>query len=278
MNITDDLQVSCINHLAAVCAEGHGAPINSLDNLAAVLADIVNKPMDSIEFLDPNRNPIPGERQIPSILTGSSEGEIILVRENGLRTNLRFPATVGAIEKRLADFGARKTEDEIRFESFEAALLDTLDGCGHGNWSVGNEDWIAYADASTGLFDGKLYLAHHVVVDCESGGFVDTIETRVVEVRGDRPPLGILSQYLDNCWEFYGMDQDPNDEEKEHLQINQDDCLRAIAEFDEHIRMLWSDDPENPRHISINWSEEEEEMEEPFDPVAMGWVGSDGLP
>jgi hypothetical protein len=60
----------------------------------------------------------------------------------------------------------------------EAAAFDQqqamaqLDAYGHMNWSVGNEDWIACLDAALGPHG----IVYHVVVDCESGGFIQTVE------------------------------------------------------------------------------------------------------
>lgn len=74
-----------------------------------------------------------------------------------------------------------------------------LDAFGHLNWTVGNEDWIACFDAVT-VGDKIRY---EVVVDCESGGFVDTIESREIAF-ADRPSLYSLPDYwADICRDHY---------------------------------------------------------------------------
>jgi hypothetical protein len=50
-----------------------------------------------------------------------------------------------------------------------------LDAYGHLTWTIGDEDWVACLDFDISP-DGKRY-AYHVVLNCESGGFIDTLET-----------------------------------------------------------------------------------------------------
>jgi hypothetical protein len=273
--ITDDTRIACINSLATVLAETYGL-VKTVDDLTRLLADIVGKPMKTIDLLSPQGKPIP-DRKLPNILCGSSKCTILLVRENGCAAKIKFPSTVGKIDTTLANLGNAQTEDEVRLGEFEEALMGTLDGYGHMNWTVGNEDWVACADASLGRFRGRLFLAWHVVVDCESGGWIDTIEKGTVEITPEiTPPAGILSQYLDNCMEFY-IDKQNDDPDNEGLQIDVDRCLKAIQEFDEHVRHLWQGEESS---IDLDWDEDEDEDEdeEPFDPRAMGWVGHDGRP
>jgi len=61
-------------------------------------------------------------------------------------------------------------------------MLAELDGYGHLSWTVGDEDWIACLDFNVVAHPERgILVAYHVVVDCESGGFTDTPESRVVE-------------------------------------------------------------------------------------------------
>jgi hypothetical protein len=240
--VTDETQVSSINNLAALLAVSYGE-VPDTDTLARLLSNIVGKPMRNVEMFSPQGHLI-HPRKLPNILCGSSKCHIRLTRENGLKASVRFPSTVGDIDKILMDLGKAQTPEEAELAEFESALRDTLDGYGHMNWTVGNEDWVACADASLGRFKGRLFLAYHVVVDCESAGFTDTFDTGFEEILpGSEPPKGILSNWLDTCWEQYLDDQTPEggepDPDKEHLQINNEDCLRAIAEFDAHVAKLW---------------------------------------
>lgn len=63
-----------------------------------------------------------------------------------------------------------------RLTPAQEAALKELDAYGHLHWTAGNEDWIACFDA---ILVGK-HIAYHVVVDCESGGFTDTLESGIV--------------------------------------------------------------------------------------------------
>jgi hypothetical protein len=76
-----------------------------------------------------------------------------------------------------------------------------LDAYGHLTWTVGNEDWITCFDArrvSAGI-------EYHVIVDCESGGFTDTIEHNTVPAtaEGIANLLCFPSYYADICSEHY---------------------------------------------------------------------------
>lgn len=263
--ITDETPIASINALASILSETYGE-VNNTETLARLLSDIVGEPMRDVEFFSPQGHLI-YPRTLPNILTGSSKCHIRLARENGLTASVRFPSTVGQVDEILLGLGRTKTEEEKELASFEEELMNTLDAYGHMNWTVGNEDWQACADASLGRFHGRLFLAWHVVVDCESGGFIDTPETGFQEITPDsKPPLGILSPWLDICWENYADEQD-----EDELRIDSEASARTIKEFDEHVLELWKGEETS---ISIDW----DEQEEPFDPVAMGWVGSDGRP
>jgi len=266
LEITDNTPVASINALATICAQTYGN-INTLEHLASLLISMVGKPMRSISFLNPKGKPIPQERRLPSILTGSSECSIRLVKENGIAHQLCFPSTVGSLDAQIARLAKAQTEDEVRFEAFQQSLLDTLDAYGHMTWTVGNEDWTACADAAVGRFDGKLFLAWHVVVDCESGGFTETLEKGCEEIAKDRlPPQGILHPYLDTCAEIYAS----ADSEGAATQIDTERCLAAIRDFDQYVQEIWTRPEEN---LAVDADETEA-----FDPIAMGWVGHDGRP
>ena len=81
----------------------------------------------------------------------------------------------------------RYTEAEERAECpSDEDMLAGLDAYGHLTWNVGYDndggDWLACFDFK--VFDhperGKL-VAYHTVVNSDSGGFVDTLESVVVE-------------------------------------------------------------------------------------------------
>jgi hypothetical protein len=76
-----------------------------------------------------------------------------------------------------------------------------LDAYGHMNWTVGNEDWTACFDACR--VGNKV--EYHVVVDCESAGFTDTVEHRTVPATPDgiAPLFNLPGRYADICVEMY---------------------------------------------------------------------------
>jgi hypothetical protein len=86
----------------------------------------------------------------------------------------------------------------------DAALLEQLDGYGHMSYTVGNEDWVACGDFNV-VNDPErgLLIAYHVVVDCESAGFVDTPEAAVVPAQVLPPDWCPLWSYADSCSEMY---------------------------------------------------------------------------
>lgn len=79
--------------------------------------------------------------------------------------------------------------------------MSDLDAYGHLTWTVGNDDWIACFDARR-TPEG---IEYHVVVDCESGGFVDTLEHRTVPATEDgiRALLALPDYWAGLCMEHY---------------------------------------------------------------------------
>ena len=81
-------------------------------------------------------------------------------------------------------------------------LLKGLDAYGHLTWTVGfgeegdrRGDWMAAADFAVGKIGNRKVVAYHVVVNSESGGFIDTLEARVVPLR--EAPFGLLDRWRD---------------------------------------------------------------------------------
>jgi hypothetical protein len=104
-----------------------------------------------------------------------------------------------------------------------------LDAYGHLAWTVGNEDYIACFDAV--LSPDKTRIAYHVVVNCESGGFLDTIEQGVVPVEEAKAKLHHLpDSYLDSCYEQYADDHE--------YPIDINECQQSIKSWNRHIDIL----------------------------------------
>ena len=110
-----------------------------------------------------------------------------------------------------------------------------LDAYGHLTWTVGNDDWIACFDAV--LSPDKTRIAYHAVVDCESGGFTDTIESGVVRVEDAKKLIHLPDSYLDSCCEQYAGDYD------HPIDINQ--CQKSIEFWNAHIVHLIKDAEED---------------------------------
>lgn len=95
-----------------------------------------------------------------------------------------------------------KDQERVHTPSDEE-MLKELDAYGHLNWTVGNRDWIACFDAVR--HDDRI--AYHVVVDCESGGFTDTIEAKVVPATEDgiKDAMQLPSYWADICHQHYAV-------------------------------------------------------------------------
>jgi hypothetical protein len=102
-----------------------------------------------------------------------------------------------------------------------------LDAYGHMEWTVGNEDWIACFDAIR-TADG---IAYHVVVDCESGGWIDTLDSGTIAVDDANAleNLTCLPEYWAGvCWEHY-YDQPAE------MHPNNDDVADCARRWREHL-------------------------------------------
>lgn len=142
-----------------------------------------------------------------------------------------------------------------------------LDAYGHLTWTVGNEDWLACFDA---IREGAR-IHYHTVVNCESGGFIDTLEDSYVPLT----PEGAASlKRLPDYWVSICRDNYIGETEPEY-QVNDAETQRCIASWAAHLDALVADGPcteDNPCECCT------ECCEEAPDPVRDGWVGSDGLP
>ena len=98
----------------------------------------------------------------------------------------------------------------------DARMLDELDAYGHITYGVGfsdecNEDvdedsdrgdWLACFDFRVWKHPSRgVLVAYHVIVNSDSGGFIDTLESSVVEA--DKAPFD-----LPDYWASIGMEQD----------------------------------------------------------------------
>jgi len=124
-----------------------------------------------------------------------------------------------------------------------------LDAYGHLTWTVGNEDWIACFDARR-VTDG---IEYHVVVDCESGGFTDTIEHGTVPatVEGIVPLFVLPGRYADMCVEMY-LDK-PADDQDGYGEVEWQD---TDASWRRHLEFLLTVEPE-PDEVDENYSDEQ---------------------
>ena len=110
---------------------------------------------------------------------------------------------------------------------------EELDAFGHLNWTVGNEDWIACFDA---ILKGDK-IEYHVVVDCESGGFVGTMENGSVDIDSAVTELiGLPEQYFGLALEQYAEEDMNNPESPYYLSEN--DTEKTKASWKEHLAWL----------------------------------------
>ena len=109
-----------------------------------------------------------------------------------------------------------------------------LDAYGHLDWTVGCEDWLWCCDFDISP-DGKRY-AYHVVVNCESGGFVGEVDSGEGPIEEIGKLAGLMSQGLELYFEGYAGDpgfSDPESDTYYHEEDNQRSIKRwraAIAE------------------------------------------------
>ena len=107
----------------------------------------------------------------------------------------------------------RHCEDEQRAESpSDEELIEKLDAYGHLTWVVGygddgddddRGDWLACFDFFIHTNpDGDTKVAYQVVVNSDSGGFIESPESGVVPA--DKAPFD-----LPDYWASIGMDGDP---------------------------------------------------------------------
>ena len=93
----------------------------------------------------------------------------------------------------FAGYDAWKTAspyDEATGDSDEPSKLDAY---GHLTWTLGDNDWMACFDAVR-VGDEIHY---HVVVNCESGGFIETTESGAIPVKDAEKLFGLPSSYVD---------------------------------------------------------------------------------
>ena len=113
--------------------------------------------------------------------------------------------------------------------------VDALDAYGHLNWTVGNEDWLACLDARR---NGD-QIEYRAVVNCEGGGWVDTIEhgTVPMTVEGTSSLLCFPSYWADICSDHYADSEDPDH------RVDPDETERTRERWESHIRSLLADGP-----------------------------------
>ncbi len=118
----------------------------------------------------------------------------------------------------------------------DAEILAPLDAYGHLQWTVGNEDWLACIDFH--VYAGSdeeadLLVGYHIVVDCESGGFIDTLKSGVVPWRTLVDHGCPLWQYADICAEHYAGNT-------EYPAPDSDEVAAAVESFSRALRAgIW---------------------------------------
>jgi len=106
-----------------------------------------------------------------------------------------------------------------------------LDAYGHLAWTVGDENWIACLDYDISP-DGKRY-AYHVVVNCESGGFIDTLETGEGPIAELGNIRGLAGYWLDVYHDAGAPDEGEHTDE-ELAEIDADN-QRQVLSWEEAI-------------------------------------------
>jgi hypothetical protein len=149
--------------------------------------------------------------------------------------------------------------------------LSELDAYGHLTWCVGfnseEGDWLACFDFDVIRDeDGKRWVVYQTTVNSDSGGFIDTPESCIVEI--DSAPFD-----LPYYWMWISLDG--------HGEQWTDEEIAEAAKINEKWNLALQDSVDHPDGDTIYCDESCEGCEichEAPDPVADGWVGSDGLP
>ena len=129
--------------------------------------------------------------------------------------------------------------DAARHDAARAAEADEdkLDAYGHLSWTVGNEDWIACFDARR-VAEG---IEYHTVVNCESGGFIDTLEHGTVPATEDgiRNLLCLPAYWAEICMEHYSARGD-------QARYGRITWRRTAKLWAKHIRSLLAEPAQEP--------------------------------
>jgi hypothetical protein len=131
----------------------------------------------------------------------------------------------------LQGYDAWKTaspDDEYQGDSDEPAKLDAY---GHLTWTLGDNDWMACFDAVR-VGDS---IAYHVVVNCESGGWIDTLEHGTIPLDEAGWLVDLPSKYVDSAIENH-LDARSKREPVGRLAYR--DCEKRWAR---HIKQLIKD-------------------------------------
>lgn len=143
-----------------------------------------------------------------------------------------------------------------------------LDAYGHMAWTVGNDDWIACFDARR---NGDR-IEYHIVVNCESGGFVDMLEHDSVPI-ADGSAIADLKClpdfWADICREHYADSRKRSDRVKVREVAR---CRKAWGQYLDGLIEAGPCSESDPCGVCT------ECCEPGPDPIRDGWVGSDGRP
>jgi hypothetical protein len=106
----------------------------------------------------------------------------------------------------------------------------SLDAYGHMSFTVGNSDWVACFDAER----RRGFITYHVVVvvDCESGGFTDTIQKAAIPVSDVATLFNLPEMYADMCFEMYA------DSRKREHRVGIRQTRRTMKAWRAHLEAL----------------------------------------
>lgn len=104
-------------------------------------------------------------------------------------------------------------------------MANELDAYGHLTWTVGNEDYTACFDA---IRKGE-HIAFHVVANCESAGFVDTVQAGAV-------PLAEVGRLYDlpDAWADKIREQYAGSRKREH-HVGVRELMRTRRAWRQHL-------------------------------------------
>ena len=246
--------INSINALAETIRQAYenddSMQCRNLGELSTALSAIANTPVTATVWILTTGEQLESQRRrLPNIRCSSTHAWLKVERQdNGGNVMLAFPDSIGCLDHIMDTLRKFRSAEQQAFDAFKDRMFASLSP--EYQWQVGNEDYRCWPAFKFGQFNGVYYLAYCTVVDCESGGFIDSYDKTLIPVRGDAPTDWLVCA-LDRCIEHYSSEYDVTDD---CYIIDVQQCLDVCKDFDEQFVKSWnacaltSASTSNPNH------------------------------